>query len=650
MGSGFGFFGRFGILIGAVLAIVVVPATGLRAQEAMPDLRAYGALPAIESVDLSPDGTSLVYVRHDGDASEVVARTRAGDVLVVVDTSDRRVRGVSWISPDHIVISSASTEKIAFFSSRAEVQVLDIVNVRTQRVVRALNSSDQRSFNAIFNWRAGVFGGKPVLFAEAVTESPGLYTFDLYRIDAETGRGRRHAQGDSDTRAFLVGREGSVPARLAYNPENGRWRVSSRSGGGWRDIHAVGALLDQPGFYGFGRSLNTVSIGEEVDGQWRMTEISLSDGSEQHRSDLGPNPNRIYKNAAGAVIGVGFMETYQDYEFFEPALAEAWTLLKATLPGRQLFLSSYSDDFAVIVFYMEGSGEPGSYFLYDAAAKRLSLVGKAYPAISGEQVAEVRIVNYQAADGMELFGYLTLPPGREARNLPLIALPHGGPASRDTAGFDYWAQALASRGYAVFQPQFRGSSGLGTDLLEAGYGQWGRKMQSDVSDGVRFLAERGTIDAARVCVAGASYGGYVALAGMALEPGTYRCAVSVAGVSDLRAMLAEEERQGARGDANPAIRYWRRFMGADGVGDTRLDALSPARNAAAVQGPILLIHGRNDTVVPFAQSELMVRAMGAAPARLVALEGEDHFLSTAATRQQMLSETVQFLEANNPPR
>ena len=638
------------IVMCALLAVSIGAATPSRAQApAVPPLSAYGALPAIESVDISPDGASLVYVRHEGDTSQVVARARTGEPLVVVDTSDRRVRGVSWISPDHIVIVSASTEKVAFFASRAEVQVLDIVNVRTQRVVRALNSSDQRSFNAIFNWRAGVYGGKPVLFAEAVTESPGLYTFDLYRIDVDTGRGRRHAQGDSDTRGFLVGRDGSVPARLAYNSENGRWRVSSRSGGGWRDIHNVSALLDEPGLYGFGRTLDTVAIGEEVDGKWRLIEVSLADGSEQGRTDLGPNPNRIYKDAEGAVVGVGFMATYQDYEFFEPALAQAWELLKTSLPGRQLFLSSYSDDYNVVVFYMEGSGEPGSYFMYDAAAQRVSLIGKAYPAISGENVAEVRIVNYKAADGLDLFGYLTLPPGREASDLPLIALPHGGPAARDTAGFDYWAQALASRGYAVFQPQFRGTSGLGSALLEAGYGEWGKKMQSDVSDGVRFLAERGTVDPDRVCVVGASYGGYVALAGMALEPGTCRCAVSVAGVSDLRAMLQEEQRQGARGDANPAIRYWSRFMGASGVSDTSLDALSPARQAGAVQGPILLIHGRNDTVVPFAQSELMAQAMSGR-ARLVALDGEDHFLSNAATRQQMLSETVEFLEANNPPR
>lgn len=639
-------FVRLIACLATVLCIGASPSV-LRAQTpAPPALSAYGALPAINSVDVSPDGLSLVYVRHQGDQSEVVAQSRTGEALVNVDTSDRRVRGVSWISPDHIVIASAATEKMRFFATRTEVQVLDIVNVRNRRVVRALNGADHRAFNAIFNWRGGVYGGEPVLFAEAVTEAPGLFTFDLYRIDLDTGRGRRHAQGDSDTRGYIVGRDGSVPARLAYNSENGRWRASARNGGGWRDVHAVIALLDEPGLYGFGRSTDTIAVGEQVDGQWRMREISLVDGSE--RGDLGPTPNRIYRDREGAMVGVGFMARYQDYEFFNPVLAQAWALLKISLPGRQLYLSSYSDDFNIIVFYMEGTGEPGSYFQFDVAARRVSLIGKAYPAIAGQNVAEVRVVNYQAADGMQLFGYLTLPPGREAQDLPLIALPHGGPASRDTAGFDYWAQALASRGYAVFQPQFRGSSGLGVEWLEAGYGQWGRKMQSDVSDGVRFLAERGTIDPTRVCVVGGSYGGYVALAGMALEPGVYRCAVSIAGVSDLRAMLQEEERQGARGDANASIRYWRRFMGASGVDDASLDAYSPARQAANVLGPILLIHGRNDTVVPFAQSELMARAMGGR-ARLVALEGEDHFLSTAATRQQMLSETVAFLETNNPP-
>jgi dipeptidyl aminopeptidase/acylaminoacyl peptidase len=186
--------------------------------------------------------------------------------------------------------------------------------------------------------------------------------------------------------------------------------------------------------------------------------------------------------------------------------------------------------------------------------------------------------------------------------------------------------------------------------MEAGYGEWGRKMQTDLSDGVRWLVDEGLVDPARVCIVGASYGGYAAMAGATLDQDAYRCAVSVAGVSDLRRMVNWEASQGIRRD-NQTVRYWNRFMGADKLNDRALDTLSPALQAETADGPLLLIHGRDDTVVPIEQSRVMANAMRRAgkPVEFIELDGEDHWLSRAETRQRMLTETVRFLEANNPP-
>ena len=185
--------------------------------------------------------------------------------------------------------------------------------------------------------------------------------------------------------------------------------------------------------------------------------------------------------------------------------------------------------------------------------------------------------------------------------------------------------------------------------MEAGYGEWGRKMQTDLSDGVRGLAEQGLIDPERVCIVGASYGGYAALAGVTLEQGVYRCAVSVAGVSDLRRMvLWAAERDVIRN--NSTVRYWNRFMGAERLGDRSLNERSPALLAADADAPILLLHGLDDTVVPFEQSQAMADALRRAgrPYELIELEGEDHWLSMSQTRRRMLTETVRFLETHNP--
>jgi dipeptidyl aminopeptidase/acylaminoacyl peptidase len=230
-----------------------------------------------------------------------------------------------------------------------------------------------------------------------------------------------------------------------------------------------------------------------------------------------------------------------------------------------------------------------------------------------------------------------------------VVLAHGGPAARDTMGFDWWAQAIASRGYAVLQANFRGSTGYGEAFMEAGYGEWGRKMQTDLSDGVRWLASEGLIDPSRVCIVGASYGGYAALAGPTLDTGVYRCAVSVNGVSDLRRMVEVEARAGVNRN-NETVRYWNRFMGAERLGDRSLDERSPSRLAAQADAPILLIHGRDDTVVPLEQSRLMAQALRRAdkPVEFIELEGEDHWLSRSDTRLRMLTETMRFLQAHNP--
>ena len=288
-----------------------------------------------------------------------------------------------------------------------------------------------------------------------------------------------------------------------------------------------------------------------------------------------------------------------------------------------------------------------AYALVNLATRDATWLGAEYNGVTLQDVAPQKPVRFKARDGLELTGYLTTPRGREPKALPLIVFPHGGPAARDTPGFDWWAQAMASRGYAVLQVNYRGSDGLGEPLLAAGYGQWGRKMQTDLSDGVRALAERGVIDPKRVCIVGASYGGYAALAGAAMDPGVYRCAASFGGLSDLGRFVSW-----SRAKAGPeAFRYWTRFMGAESDRAAVLAEISPVAHVDKVTIPILLIHGKDDSVVPLEQSQIMADALRKAgkPVELVVEKGEDHWLSRGETRLAMLQATMAFLEKNNPP-
>jgi dipeptidyl aminopeptidase/acylaminoacyl peptidase len=201
----------------------------------------------------------------------------------------------------------------------------------------------------------------------------------------------------------------------------------------------------------------------------------------------------------------------------------------------------------------------------------------------------------------------------------------------------------------MLQPNYRGSA-LGKQWTEAGYGEWGRKMQTDLSDGLNYLSAQGIADPKRACIVGASYGGYAALAGVSIQSGIYRCAVAVAGISDPANFTRWIKRTEAYGD-KLGLRYLERFLGVDEPGDKKLDAISPLKHADQIAVPLLLIHGRDDTIVPYDQSADMVKAIKRAGkiAEFVTLDKEDHSLSRSATRLQMLQSSVDFLRKYNPP-
>ena len=335
------------------------------------------------------------------------------------------------------------------------------------------------------------------------------------------------------------------------------------------------------------------------------------------------------------------------YTFFDPMDAKVWKAVAAAFPGDRVGLESWSADRRKIVVRVDSATEGPAYALVDLGTRQATWLGVEYDGVKADDIAVKEPLRFKAQDGLELTGYLTRPRAKPAKLLPLIVFPHGGPAARDTPGFDWWAQGMAARGYAVLQVNFRGSEGLGATLLQAGYGQWGRKMQTDLSDGVRYLAVAGVIDPKRVCIVGANYGGYAALAGATLDQGVYRCAVSVSGIADLRRQVAYSKTQ----QGLPSERYWNRFMGAEDRNDDILTQYSPARQASKASIPVLLIHGRDDTVVPAEQSQLMAEALRKAgkPVELVLQKGEDHWLSRGETRLQTLEATMAFVEKHNPP-
>ncbi len=302
-------------------------------------------------------------------------------------------------------------------------------------------------------------------------------------------------------------------------------------------------------------------------------------------------------------------------------------------------LVNMSADGARWLLRVEGPRDPGDYYFYEPSSARLEPIARAFPSINDAALSPTEVVSYASRDGTPLWAYVTRRPGLERP--PMVVMPHGGPEARDWYGYDAFVQLLASRGYVVVQPNFRGGSGFGRAFADAGRQQWGLRMQDDVTDAVRHMISTGDVDPERVCIVGASYGGYAALTGAALTPELYKCAVSIAGVSDLRAMMSVERASGRR---SMNYQYWLRSIGAD---REQLASVSARVLVDRIRAPILLLHGDEDETVLVEQSEIMDRALRNAgkPVRFVRIEGENHYWNewSRENRTLLFSETEAFL-------
>ncbi|MNS60635.1 Prolyl tripeptidyl peptidase precursor [compost metagenome] len=625
-----------------------------------PPLSAYGALPSMELVEVSPSGARLAFVTVAGEQRTlVVLDTASREQLGGVGIGDLKIRNLDWIGDEQVMIITSTTMSIPDAGViEQEVYSAQIYDIAKRSIIDVFRGS--RGILPVLFQLPRVVGdaNDPIVLVRAYSHE-NRERLDLFRVDRNNGRVRLFEVMGINVLNQVLDAAGRSVARSEFDVRDNEWSLFLRQGSDFKKSWSVTAPIDRPYLVGLGINGDSVIVSADREGMNRnpdekqnFFDVNLETGAWRAiRFDFTPD-HLLFHPVSRRMIGATHLsDEGSSYTFVDPNADAAWRRVEQAFAGRSPSLVSWSHDLQHVIVHTIGAHDPGSYYLADLRAGSLLRLGGAYDGVAGAQVASVRAVEYAAADGLKIPGYLTTPPGvTDPKGLPLVVLPHGGPEAHDIKTFDYWAQALASRGYAVLQPNFRGSSGHGVAFTEAGYGEWGRKMQTDLSDGVRYLAAEGVIDPKRVCIVGGSYGGYAALAGVTLESGVYRCAVSVAGVSDLRRMVDDEANMGVSRRDNATTRYWNRFMGADRLGDRSLDDRSPARMADRVNAPVLLIHGRDDTVVPIVQSRLMESALQRAgkPVEFVELPGEDHYMSKEATRLRMLEATIRFLETNNP--
>jgi len=635
----------------ALWAVILVPAIlSLSGPLTAAPLETYGRLPSLEDVALSPSGKRLAFVRTRENTRLIAIADLPNTVVMRMAIGEVKLRHLSWADDDHLMITTSTTGMpFGLIGKDTEWDQLSVYEVSSKklRTYPDGNDRDIRTMNTIV--RAPMvrhIGNDTVLFLT------GLWVQDttklaLFKVNLTNHSQRLVRQGGDATLGWLVDEAGEVVAEDNYFEQGQRWQIRLRHDGHWFEAESQRAPIDVPGMVGFGPQgdavlVSTMDKGEPV---WEL--LSLADGKLGPPIEGGDDLNGALEDPiTHRMIGGVAVEDQSKYVFFEPKLKSRWHSIENAFEGERVDLVSTSADMMQFVVLVDGP-RGYRYELINMNTARATPLGFVYDGL--EDSLPTTRITYEAADGLKIPAYLTLPAGKPPTKLPLIVFPHGGPASRDTAEFNWWAQAMAAQGYAVLLPNYRGSTTT-QSFINAGYGEWGRKMQTDLSDGVRYLAKQGTIDPARVCIVGASYGGYAALAGVTLDPGVYRCAVSVAGIADLRKMLTWEKQKEMYGD-HVGTRYWNRYMGVKGPDDPLLDTISPIKHIDRVNVPVLLIHGKDDTVVDYAQSEVMLKALQKAnkPVELVTMKKEDHWLSRSETRLLMLQASIAFLKKNNPP-
>ena len=641
---------RTKLLAYCVLLTAAFPIGALAAELA--PLEAYGNLPSISAMALSPSGNRIAY-RQTSDDTDIVVVQDVNTSEIIGGTNVARVkpRYVYFADEDRIILVASQTTRREFLRRQYENSAAYVLDVKTSRIRQLLTHADnlypaQSGLGLVVGQRED----RKTVYMPAFTGSQyDRPRYSLFEVRLDRKIEKSIALGTRDTLDWFVDADGRPLIEIAFDNRKNFHRIWARGEGNRRLLYEE--ETDRPMKYmvGLTPERDALVFGA-IDGESDFAayyQLSVQDGAVDGplfaRDDAGVEQPLTDLNRI--VYGVQYSGFLPTYEFADSELNARVERIQSSLGSTAAYLIDWTPDFDTLLFRVSGGWNSGAYVLASRDSPKPRMIAYERPEIPSELVVPTAIFEYQARDGVTIPALLTIRQDVQAKgNAPLIVLPHGGPAAYDRFEFDWLAQFLASRGNAVLQPQYRGSTGFGFKLTELGRGEWGGKMSTDLDDGVKKLIDDGIADPARVGIVGASYGGYAALAAGAFSSFDYRCIVSIAGVSDLPRMLREQRRMFGRD--HWVLAYWQDQLASADPERFAPDVISPVNKAEAFRAPVLLIHGKKDTIVPIEQSAVMQKALKRAnkEVTLVRLDGEDHFLSKGETRLETLKHIAQFVD------
>lgn len=650
-------------LLGCVVALGVC-ASSAGAQE-KDYAAAFGAREDVEQASLSPDGTKLSYVSAINGQASVLKVLDLADPngvpknISYVDGKPDRLSGCRWVGASRLMCTIYATAKLEEdIVTATRLVALDADGKRKQMLAIPAGFGVALSGGYLIDGNPGKDGyvmiarrtlDKPDVngFGGALGSSEGGLRVDL--VDTATLKSSVVERADPEAREYISDGEGHI--RIVGRVKTGRqsgydlagyhYFYRPLAGGAWRPLSDVDENGD--GFEPFGIDKDhDLAIGlKSVDGRLAAFSKSLDGSGTETLLFAHPQVDvsgflRIGRR--GRIVGATYVTDRRQVKYFDPALERLAAALAKALPDTPSirFVDS-SEDENVMLLWAGSDTNPGRYYWFDRKARKLEPLLEDRPDLRDVKLAPMQAVNYPAQDGTMIPAYLTLPVGREAKGLPALVLPHGGPSSRDEWGFDWLAQYFAAQGYAVLQPNFRGSAGYGDEWFSRnGYQNW-RTAVGDVADAGKWLLAQGYADPARLGIFGWSYGGYAALQSGVIAPDLFKAIVAVAPVTDLGRL----RQQGA---ILSSYSLRRDFIGTG----AHLVEGSPARNVDRMVAPVLIFHGDMDANVDIGQAKWMQSRMEAAgkKSQLISYPGLDHQLEDSTARTDMLRRADAFLKAS----
>ncbi|MCA8889662.1 MAG: S9 family peptidase [Parvularculaceae bacterium] len=638
----------------ALASALFISFAGGFSASAAPPIEVYGNLPGVWGLDISPSGSRYAYFSHkDGKEYFVIAEDGKG-VIGGGGTGDIKPRSIFFATENYAIVIASETASTNFFKGKWENSSAFSFNIEKEKFVTLLKGFDQ-----LYPGQSGLgrvigrLAGEDKVFMPAyIGEYGRTPTYGLLKSRLDIASAVIESKGAQDTVDWFVDEHGVILAREDFDDDSKAYRIWTGKNGGLKriyeskakpdgrlDMSVYGVMPDESGL--------VVFTSTEEDEFASVSKMDFSGAvSGPIFSQTGFSIESVLRDGNRRVIGVEYAGMRPLYEFFDTGLTNDMYELANLFPDDAVHLVGWTEDLGKVLIKVAGGATSPGFYRFDRNQRQLARLASIYPEISDADVNPVMTIEYKARDGRKIPALITLPVGKSlgSEPLPLIVIPHGGPEAYDAMGFDWMAQYFASRGYMVLQPNFRGSYGFGREHREAGYGEWGGKMQDDVTDGVELLTRKNWADANRTCIIGASYGGYAALAGGAFTPDLYKCVAAIAPVSDLSEFM--KWKRDDAGSNSSILAYWTRLIGDRKDDAAKLAAISPVNAAANFTAPVLLLHGDDDIVVPRLHSQRMESALKAAgkDVRYIKLKGEDHWLSGSETRLQTLRELDRFVK------